>query len=85
MAPASVNIENDAVPRENIESRFTNPERSGGKKVKYRVGEYVRVSKAKGVFAKGYEANYSEELFQISKTTRRQSLPIYELKDLAGD
>ncbi len=34
---------------------------------KFKVGETVRISKYKSTFTKGYEANFAEELFKISK------------------
>ena len=34
---------------------------------KFRVGNTVRVSKYKSIFAKGHEANFTEEIFKISK------------------
>ena len=34
---------------------------------KYKVGDHVRISKYKNIFAKGYAANWSEEIFVIKK------------------
>ena len=34
---------------------------------KFKVGDYVRFSKYKNIFAKGYTPNWSEEVFVISK------------------
>ena len=34
---------------------------------KFKVGEHVRISKFKNIFAKGYTPNWSEEVFVISK------------------
>ena len=34
---------------------------------KFKVGDYVRISKYKNIFAKGYIPNWSEEIFIISK------------------
>ena len=51
---------------------------------KYRVGDKVRISKARQVFKKGYVAGWSEEIFTIS--TRVDTSPVtYELKDYDGD
>ena len=33
---------------------------------KFKVGDYVRISKYKNIFAKGYMPNWSEEVFVIS-------------------
>ena len=34
---------------------------------KFKVGDYVRISKYKNIFAKGYTPNWSEKVFIISK------------------
>ena len=34
---------------------------------KFKVGDYVRISKYKNIFAKGYSPNWSEEIFVITK------------------
>ena len=34
---------------------------------KFKVGDYVRISKYKNIFAKGYMPNWSEEVFVIKK------------------
>jgi hypothetical protein len=35
-------------------------------------------------FAKGFEQNYSVEVFKISKVVRRTPRPLYKLHDLRG-
>ena len=53
-------------------------------KYKLKVGDHVRISKVKGIFAKGYEPNWSEEVFTIvarNKTTP----PMYKLQDYQGE
>ena len=35
---------------------------------KFKVGDHVRISKYKNVFAKGYTPNWSEKVFVVSKT-----------------
>ena len=37
------------------------------KNPKFKVGDHVRISKYKNIFAKGYMPNWSEEVFIISK------------------
>ena len=37
------------------------------KNPKFKVGDYVRISKYKNIFAKGYSPNWSEEIFVINK------------------
>ena len=48
---------------------------------KFKIGDHVRISKYKNVFAKGYEANFTEEIFQVEKVFAGDP-NMYELKDL---
>ena len=34
---------------------------------KFKVGDHVRISKYKNIFAKGYQPNWSEEIFAVSQ------------------
>ena len=40
---------------------------SNNKDPKFKVGDHVRISKYKNIFAKGYTPNWSEEVFLITK------------------
>ena len=51
---------------------------------KHKVGDTVRISKYKSTFSKGYEANFAEELFKISKVIGGDP-NVYELEDLEGE
>ena len=42
-------------------------EDSNEKELKFKVGDRVRISKYKNIFAKGYMQNWSEEVFVVSK------------------
>ena len=37
------------------------------KNPKFRIGDHIRISKYKNIFAKGYTQNWSEEVFVLSK------------------
>ena len=51
---------------------------------KFKVGDYVRCSKYKNIFAKGYTPNWSEEVFVISKI--KNTVPwTYVINDLNGE
>ena len=39
------------------------------KETKFKMGDIVRISRAKGIFDKGYKFNWSEELFKITKSS----------------
>ena len=50
---------------------------------KFKVGDHVRISKYKNIFAKGYALNWSEEVFVISNMTN--AVPwTYVVSDLNG-
>ena len=42
-------------------------EKSNVKDPKFKVGDHVRISNFKNVFAKGYTTNWSEEIFVVKK------------------
>ena len=42
-------------------------EESNEKDSKFKVGDHVRISKYKNIFAKGYAPNWSEEIFVVKK------------------
>lgn len=49
---------------------------------KLHIGDYVRITKYKHIFQKGYESNWSDEIFIISSVIDRSPLVVYTLKDL---
>ena len=51
---------------------------------KFKVGDNVRISKYKSIFAEGYTANWSGEVFVISKI--KNTVPwTYVINDLNGE
>ena len=46
------------------------------KSPEFKVGDHVRISKYKYIFAKGYTPNYFEEIFVIKKSQKYSSLDI---------
>ena len=51
---------------------------------KFKVGDYVRISKYRNIFAKGYMPNWSKEVFIISKI--KNTAPwTYVINDLNGE
>ena len=51
---------------------------------KFKVGDRVRISKYKNIFAKGYMPNWSEEVFAIKKV-KNTVLRTYVINDLNGE
>ena len=59
-------------------------EESNKKDPKFKVGDHVRISKYKNIFAKGYVPNWSEEVFIINKI--KNTVPwTYAISDLNGE
>ena len=51
---------------------------------KFKVGDHVRISKYKNIFAKGYTPNWSEEVFVIKEV--KNTVPwTYVINDLNGE
>ena len=50
---------------------------------KFKVGDRVKISKYKNVFAKGYVPNWSEEVFVVNKI-KNSTTWTYEINDLNG-
>ena len=71
-----IDVTSDSYAVYNEDSNVTNP--------KFKVGDHVRISKYKNVFAKGYTQNWSEEDFDVSKI--KDSVPwAYVISDLNGE
>ena len=59
-------------------------EDSNEKDPKFKVGDWVRISKHKNIFAKGYTQNWSEKVFVVSKI--KNTVPwTYVISDLNGE
>ncbi|KAF8784258.1 hypothetical protein HNY73_009962 [Argiope bruennichi] len=77
MKPSSVNIDNQAEVWQNL---YGNLSEQKSEKPSFKVGDTVRISKWKGKFEKGYENNWSREIFTIYKILSRIPI-VYKLKD----
>jgi len=85
MAPINVNNENE-------HALWTVQEERGPQKVstrepreRFNVGDYVRLSKAKRVFAKGYLPNWTEEVFTISQVLNNTQPTQYKVRDYRNE
>jgi transposase InsO family protein len=65
--PATINHDN----KETISQRYAKAQIEQSKKIskckRFHVGDFVRISKYKGCFEKGYTPNWSTEIFKITK------------------
>ena len=70
-----IDVTSDSYAAYNEDSIVTKP--------KFKVGDRVRTSKYKNIFAKGYTQNWSEEVFIVSKI--KSTVPLtYVISDLNG-
>ena len=51
------------------------------RKIKYHVGDLIRISRAKVALEKSYDAKWSEEIFQIYRVLDWRNSHVYELRD----
>ena len=67
------------------DNTYINTEKEiNNKDPKFKVGDCVRISKYKHIFAKGYTSNWSEEVFVIKKV--KNTVPwTYVINDLNGE
>ena len=70
-----IDVTSDSFAEYNEDSNKKNP--------KFKVDDHVRISKYKNIFAKGYAANWSEEIFIVSKI--KNTVPTYAISDLNGE
>ena len=81
MKPKNVDIYNQHVVFENLYQKTSHATPVGTTKLK--MGDNVRISKMKHKFAKGYEGNWSYEIFTIIKVINRNP-PVFIIKDFEG-
>jgi hypothetical protein len=51
-------------------------------RVKFKLGDLVRITKEKVKFAKGYEQTFLTEMFRVAKVIKRVPQPVYEMTDM---
>lgn len=54
------------------------------RKPKFKANDTVRIAKEKDIFTKGYETNWSKEVFVVDRKYGSHPLPLYILRDLNG-
>ncbi|CAB0039841.1 unnamed protein product [Trichogramma brassicae] len=75
MAPVRVTQKNE---KDILKTRFA--QRVGSVSRKFKIGDKVRVSKAKHLFEKGYEPNWTTEIFTVRRVARTDPVT-YHLQD----
>jgi hypothetical protein len=77
--PVDVTLENEQVIWERLYGKKRSPT-----KLRFQVGDKVRIAQYKHIFKKGYLPNFTEELFTIIKAIERQP-PVYQIQDFDGE
>ena len=54
------------------------------RRFRFSIGDTVRVSYLREKFARGYDHNWSGEVFKIAAREYRQSIPVYRLQDMTN-
>jgi Integrase core domain/Chromo (CHRromatin Organisation MOdifier) domain len=81
-APAYVGLEESRVIRQNLlENQIHNTDSPS----KFKIGDQVRISKQKQTFEKGFETNFTDEIFIIVEVTKSEDLSLYRIKDRSGE
>lgn len=80
IAPANVNNKNEEDVWLILHSHLGTPTQTP----RFKVGDHVRISKYKHVFSKGYDANWSTEVFNIDKVLQTDP-PTYKLLDALNE
>ena len=80
-APIEVTIDNEREVWNTLYGKMRNTKK---KTYVFQVGDTVRVSKQKLTFEKGYETNWSEELFVVTECIPRDP-PVYRINDLLDE
>ena len=55
------------------------------KKFIFKAGDHVRISYLRSAFTRGYDYNFSGEIFKVSSRTRHDDIPVYKLVDMADE
>ena len=84
MAPKDVTTENQQIVWENIYGDDITKLGSASAKFSYKVGDLVRLSHTRGVFSRGYNQGWSDEIF-IIKARHKTAPSTYSLKDFLGE
>jgi hypothetical protein len=81
MRPNEITYKNANALREKL---YKEDEMKKPLRIKYKLGDIVRITKDKGQFTKGYYPNFTDELFKIAQV-KRTNPPSYRITDLRGE
>ena len=82
MRPNDVNFQNQELVWNRV---YEGGEHSLTQEAKLKIGDYVRISKARGAFERGYTPNWTIEIFIITDVLIDEKPVVYRVKDLAEE
>lgn len=85
MCPSQVNSDNISTVWQNLYDRGSSKKKTNVTVPHLKIGDHVRITKMKYTFEKGYETNWSDEIFAISSILPRKPWFVYTLQDLKGE
>ena len=86
--PAAISMENEGESRLQqylIRTKGSKREQPVIKKMKYKIGQTVRLSHIRSVFDREYSQKWTGEIFKIKSHFQRQGIPVYTLVDWDND
>ena len=88
--PKSVNERNEALIWkrlyvDSLKPRDVDKRKVKRKPFKFKIGDFVRISKSRRVFQRDFDQKFTEEVFVIKSRYLRQGLPVYKIVDYDGD
>lgn len=87
MKPVDVNQKNEYAlwQQQYVEPYLKMKKHKSTKKFKFNEEDTVRISYLRNVFTREYEEKWTTEIFTVSKRYFRRGIPVYKLKDYAGE
>lgn len=84
MTPSEVNCDNIMTVWQNLYGKKEN-NKYMSEHPSLQIGDHVRITRHKHIFEKGYETNWSEEIFVVDSIIRRSPWIVYTLRDLENE
>jgi hypothetical protein len=78
-APAEVNEKNEGSVLNALYGHLWKEKKQ--KPPKLKVGDFVRISRVKGIFSKGYTGKWTKEIFIVQKVVESKPYVMYQLRD----
>ena len=68
-----------------VSKKLRNTKKERKRPFKFKLNDKVRISHLRRLFQREYDQEWTGEIFKVSGRYRSQGLPVYKLKDFAGE